>query len=182
MPEKEIKINPVDMDEGIMSFLEEKGLIKRLLPGAFVEDAPFGSYIDVDVCISDAISGAHSVGCASYNIDYPEFFVSHSDHEEVYFIGAEDRKPLYVLFSLLLLDELNVKAADDTLCEDDFICLRVKFNDPMTSFFVINKDILHAEFIEPDCDKRPPTFYYSAGKSLTSFYPEMNGYVFRFVK
>ena len=182
MSQKVIKLIPVEMEEEIMCLLESKGLITRLIPGAFEKESELNNFEDVVICVSDPASGAHSINSACNNFEYPEAFISHSDHEEVYFIGPEGRKPLYLVFSLLPFDEFNAKAAEDALADSDFVCLRVKFNDHLISCFVINKGALHAEFVEPGCDKKPPSFFFSAGTTLTHYYPDFNGFVFEYVK
>ena len=41
---------------------------------------------------------------------------------------------------------------------DDFVCLRVKYNDPEVSFFVMLRDVPHGEAVA-DAPGRPASFY-----------------------
>lgn len=175
---KVISIKPVEMTPEVMKTLEQKGLITRIVAGAFAKHPGYDNVIDTEIHVSDLKSGAHRFCSACTNTEYPNDFCVHSDHEEVFFIGPEDAKPLYLVMSYLSLEDFDKKAAQGTLGDDDIICIKVKFNDPGVSFFTIKKGVLHGEFVEPNSDIAPPSFFFSAGNSLTHYFPKFDDYTF----
>ena len=164
---KTIFIKPVEMTKEVMESLEQKGLITRIVSGAFSKDPGDDPFCDVVIHSSDIKSGAHEFCSACNNREQVDELLAHSDHEEVFFIGPEDAKPLYLIFSFLSLEAFNKKVQEGTLSDEDFITLRVKFNDLEVSLFTIRKGVVHVEFVQPGSNAAPPSFFFSSGNSLT---------------
>ena len=162
----DIHITPVEMTEDIMQKLEDLGFIERLLPSKETHRHQRETTGSGTIYESSPESGSHKlVFCA---IDRPEFsaFGHHNDNEEFILLGGGvGEKDLYFMTALCDSDSLNAKIAGHTLHADDFICFKVKFNDPFLSFFVMKKRIPHGE-----CTRgqgKAATFYVTEGSKIT---------------
>jgi hypothetical protein len=92
-------------------------------------------------------------------------FGTHPDNEEFWLIGGGDTQPMYLVISFLSPEALAEKISANTLKENDFIALRVKYNDPSVSFFVMRAGVPHGEAIV-DRGMRPPSFYVTESLNL----------------
>ena len=153
-----MRIKPIEMTKEIMERLEQINLIIRLTPDAHRFDLREGEAEGRKIYSSDIKNGSHKL--ISVVINSPDFFGfgTHSDNEEFLLLGSNDDKPLYLLISLLKADELEEKIGNGTLTQDDFVCLKCRFNDPELSFFTMLKGVPHGE---ATCsgDGAPPKFY-----------------------
>lgn len=78
--------------------------------------------------------------------------------EQILLPGGEGEKDLYLLIGLAPWEEFLKKKRRGILSEDDFICLRCRYNDPYVSFFTMCRGVLHGEAVG-EGDGLPATFY-----------------------
>jgi hypothetical protein len=162
----ELTINSIEMTGAVMQKLEDLGLIERLLPSKesfrrYREETGSGVIYQ-----SASETGSHKlVFCC---IDRPEFsaFGHHEDNEEFILLGGGDgEKDLYFMTATCDSDTLNKKIAAHKLSSEDFICFKIKYNDPLLSFFVMKKNIPHGECT---CGQgKAATFYVTEGSGIT---------------
>lgn len=166
------------MNNNIMSYLEEKGLIIRLLPSKEAHRLPVkknegkGGHLYK----SDVIHGGHSLVNVAIDNNTFSSFGTHPDNEEFLLLGGINEKKLYLLIALLKNDEFQNKIDSGTLSSDDFVCLECVFNDPNLSFFVMLKDVPHGECALGE--GRPTTFYVTEGSNLSLDIINMGNYEF----
>jgi hypothetical protein len=153
------------MTERVMAELEEKGLIIRLCPGHDDLDAPPGETVWKLLYEPKEGYGPHRLISVTVNREGFAGFGTHPDNEEFWLVGNGDTQPLYLAISFLSEAELAAKIAAGSLEESDFIALRLKYNDPALSFFVMRAGVPHGEAIV-DCKKRPPSFYVTESLTL----------------
>ena len=168
----DIALQPVEMTPEVMGMLEEKGLILRLRPGAHPLDAAPGETIGETLYASEPALGGHMLIAVAVNRPTFAAFGTHPDNEEFLLIGNPDTQPMFLVVALCLREELDRKIADSTVSAEDFVCLRVRYNDPEVCFFTMLKDVPHGEAIV-DAGKPPALFYVTEpsnmGIDLTDF-------------
>jgi hypothetical protein len=153
-----IYLKPVEMMPEVMQMLEERQLIIRLAPGRHELPAQPGDTLDRTIYKSDIKYGTHKLISVTVNRTAFAAFGTHEDNEEFLLIGDPNTKPLFLVIALHLEHELNQRIAQGTVCADDFVCLRVRYNDPEVSFFTMLKGVPHGEAIV-EAPGKPPTFY-----------------------
>ena len=162
----DINITPVEMTADIMKKLEDSGCIERLLPSRESHRVRRETTGVSAIYESAPESGSHKlVFCL---IDRPEFsaFGYHRDNEEFILLGgSKEEKDMYFMTALCDCDALDKKITAHTLSADDFICFKVKYNDPLLSFFVMNKRIPHGECTNGH--GKGATFYVTEGSKIT---------------
>lgn len=169
-----IKLNPVEMTADVMKSLEEKKLIYRLCPTSEVMPAGKDETTFRSIYECDDKFGGHKLITVTVNAETFKSFGSHPDNEEFLLIGDPDSKPLYLLISYLNHEDLEKKVADKTIAEEDFILLKVKYNDPEVSFFTMMKGVPHGE-CSAKGDGKPGAFYVTESKGLYIDYIELDG-------
>lgn len=111
--------------------------------------------------------GGHKLICVNYNIS--EIILNYHDENED-FILIQDKpfkyKDLYLFLSLLDKDSLIEKIKNKELANEDFIIIKLKFNDPKLSFFTMNKEIPHCELVKKDEPKKNPYFFVTEPSNL----------------
>ena len=90
-------------------------------------------------------------------------------------IGDPETKPMYLAIALCTKADLAEKIKNKTLAEADFICLRVKYNDPEVSFFTMLKDVPHAEGAAPG-EGKPGSFYVTEPNNMGIEVTDMGDY------
>ena len=155
---KTIRLEPVEMTPAVMQRLEDKGLIIRLCPNHHELPAAEGETLDESVYEADSTFGGHKLIAVTVNRTTFAAFGTHPDNEEFLLIGDPDTKPMYLVVALCLKDELDRKIRGGELSPDDFVCLRVTYNDPEVSFFTMLKNVPHGEAVA-DVAGRPASFY-----------------------
>ncbi len=174
MKTQTITLEPVEMTAKVMQDLEDRGLIIRLCPNHHELAVQKGQAKSRSIYESDSLYGAHKL--ITVTVDRPSFatFGSHPDNEEFLFIGDPATKPLYLAVALHRKDVLEKKAAARELTPQDFICLKVRYNDPEASFFTMLADVPHDEAAGRG-DGRPGSFYVTEpcdmGRTLTDLGP-----------
>lgn len=158
-------LHPVDMTRETMIKLEDKGLIHRIAPGNDVAGPVNGDNLGRSLYESDPAFGGHKLIVATIDAPFLRYFGCHDDNEDVWFLGRDTWRPLYFVVATCFVDEFADKVAANRLRESDLVCLRVRYNDPEASFFVMNKNVPHGEFILPT-PAPSPSFYVAESTDL----------------
>ncbi len=175
---KSIILRPVEMTKEVMNLLEAKGLIIRLCPGHHELKTKVG---DTDVvCIYSSAKeyGTHKLIGVTVNRTTMPFFGAHPDNEEFILLGDPAVKPMYLVIALCMKDELDMKIKTGTVSDEDFITLKVKYNDPEVSFFTMLKDVPHGECVA-EVTGRPASFYVTESADIGIIITDMRGYEFK---
>ena len=170
-----VELKPVDMTEDVMENLERRGLIIRMCPHHDDLNAQPGETLSKSVYESGENYGPHKLITVTVNCEEFTGFGTHPDNEEFILIGDADTQPMYLAIALVSAEELDAKISANTVTPDDFIALRVKYNDPYVSFFVMKADVPHGEAIV-DEGKRPPSFYVTESRDLPLSYTAFGNY------
>ncbi len=151
----------------MMQHLEDKGLIYRLYPGHHDLDVPAGETGVRSIYECQEKFGPHKLIVVTVNRPGLPGFGSHPDVEDFILIGdpAPDTKPLYLVIALCCQAELEQKINGQSLTDEDFITLRVKYNDPEVSFFSMAKDVPHGEGVA-HCPGKAASFYVTEPRDL----------------
>ena len=148
-----------------MEDLEKRNLILRLGPCRHELPSVWGQTLDHPVYDSHERFGPHRLLSVTVNrIPFVDF-ATHPDNEEFLLIGDPDTKPLYLVIALMYRKELEEKIHLDTLVADDFVCLRIRWNDPEVSFFTMLAGVPHGETVTT-AEGHPPSFYVTEGRDL----------------
>jgi hypothetical protein len=161
-----ISVHPVDMTPALMQKLEDHGLIIRLAPGRHMMPAQEGDAIGETVYASSEDLGPHKLLSVTINSHSLSRFGTHPDNEEFLLIGEPDAKPMYLVISWHMKNELARRIGSHELSEQDFVCLRVVYNDPQVSFFTMLKDVPHGEAVVGSKGK-PATFYVTESRDMS---------------
>lgn len=156
---KPLKIKPVDMTPERMLELEQNGLITRLAPDRHLKETPPRDSVGTVLYESKEEYGPHRLLAVTIGREVFSNIGSHPDNEEVWLIGNPEARPLYMLLSHLKHEELLDKQRDGTLSEEDFICLRTRFNDPEVSCFVMHAGVPHDQIVSSCSEGPAPSFY-----------------------
>lgn len=170
-----LALKPVDMTRELMVDLEKKGVIHRLAPHNDDLDMPKGKGGCKSIYESDPVYGGHKLIAVTINDCDFKAFATHPDNEEFLLIGDPDTIPMYLALSFLTADELAAKARAGKLAPEDFLAVRVRYNDPETSFFVMHKGIPHGEGIL-DVPGKPPSFYVTESTNLPNVLCDLGPY------
>lgn len=161
----QILLTPVEMTQQVMKELEAKGLILRLCPGQYDLKPETGETLDRSIYETDERYGPHNLISVTVNRSSFTAFGTHQENEEFLLIGNPETKPMYLVLSLCSKDTLQEKIVNRELAATDFICLRVRYNDPEVSFFTMLADVPHGEAVA-DIEGKPPSFYVTKPKGL----------------
>ena len=165
----------MEMTRDLMQDLEGRGLIIRLCPDRHALPVSRGEARAESVYESDVRHGPHKL--ITVTVDSPTFgaFGTHPDNEEFLLIGDPETKPLYLAVALCDRQELGRRIAERRLTADDFVCLRVKYNDAYVSFFTMLAEVPHGEAVA-DIDGRPASFYVTEPRDLGTEITEFGQY------
>jgi len=169
-----ITLQPVAMTPCVMQDLEDRGLIVRLCPRHHELPAKPGETLWEPIYDSAESLGPHRLITVSVNSTAFAEFGTHADNEEFLLIGDDSMKPLYLAIALATRQEIERKAREKTLTGDDFVCLRVKFNDPEVSFFTMRAHVPHGEAVGR-AEGRPATFYVTEPRDLETDLSDFGG-------
>lgn len=169
---KRLEIRPTEMTPKVMAELEARGLIIRLCPQHEEFDAPVGETTWQLMYKPKEGYGPHRLIAIRVNREAFAGFGVHPDNEEFWCIGNEDTQPMYLAIALISNAEMTGKIKDETLNESDFIMLRIRYNDPEVSFFVMRAGVPHGEAIV-DHGKAPAAFYVTESRDLPLELTEM---------
>ena len=172
---KQLTLKPVEMTPATMQALEDRRLIIRLCPNHHELPARPGETLGASIYESAAAWGPHKLITVTVNRCTFDAFGTHPDNEEFLLIGDPGTKPMYLAVCLHRKDELARKIAGHRLTPDDFVCLRVKYNDPEVSFFTMLADVPHGEAVA-DVDGRPASFYVTEPRDMGIEPTDFGGY------
>ena len=175
---KKLEINPVEMSKETMQALEDRNLIIRLYPNRHELPAKSGENNEKSLYESDADYGPHKLIAVTINRASFEDFATHPDNEEFLLIGDPHSKPLYLAICLHKKDELNRRIMENSLLPEDFICLRVKYNDPEVSFFTMLANVPHGEAVA-NSEGPGASFYVTESRDLPNDLIDFRGYELR---
>lgn len=176
-----LQLEPVEMTPDVMQDMEDAGLIIRLAPGRLAPRVNHDEPAPVNVYITKPEYGPHKViACALNTTEAVKNFNYHPDHEEFLLIGNPDCRPAYLVVSRLLTPEFEAKTHAGTLTSADLIALRMKFNDPLVSFFTMRPFVPHGEVTVPG-SKPPATFFVTESSGLPVIKPDLAGYTWEVV-
>lgn len=175
MTEKTLVLRPVDMNRESMSMLEDKGLIHRIAPGKDVAGPVDGTNLGRSIYESGERFGGHKLITATIGATALRYFGCHEDNEDVWLLGLDSWRPLYFVVATCLMDEFAAKVRAGTLAAADFVCLRVRYNDPEASFFVMRRHVPHGEFVIPAAAPAP-SFYVTESANLEIIPVSFGGY------
>lgn len=173
-----IELAPTDMTSSAMQDLEERGLIIRLAPRRHELPAAPGETLWEPIYDSSEALGPHRLITVSVNKTTLDEFGTHADNEEFLLIGDSSMKPLYLVIALCSKEQLVDKIARRALARDDFVCFRVTYNDPETSFFTMLAGVPHGEAVG-SAEGRPATFYVSEPRDLDTDIIDFGAYAIR---
>ncbi len=173
-----INLDPIDLTPEVAVDLEQSGLILRLAPRRHELPASPGENLWEPIYDSSEKFGPHRLITVSVNSTRLDDFGSHSDNEEFLLIGDDSMKPLYLVIALHKKRELDRRISQHDLAPEDFICLRLRYNDPEVSFFTMLADVPHGEAIGRG-EGRPATFYVTEPRDLDTEITQFREYELR---
>ncbi len=177
-----IELQPCLMSPTLMIDLENKGLIIRLSPGKHSAVSGANESNNAVIYVSQPENGPHKLIVATINAFDPSlYFGSHADNEEFLLIGNPDSKPLYLIVALCKRAVLLEKIKNHSLGAQDFVALRVKFNDPEVSFFVMLKDTPHGE-VTVDVPGVLASFYVTEPRDIVTDKVNFGDYTLRVLR
>lgn len=173
-----IKLKPVTVTSKILSFLERRNLIRTLKPTKRVLNSKSKRGALGTIYSSSLKFGSHRLICIKPDLAKIKLN-SHPDNEDFIIINntANKFRPLYMVIGLHKHRLLEEKAKNKKLIKDDFIFLRLRYNDPKTSIFTMLKDTPHCEFILPG-DGPTPIFFVAEPGRLKMRVLKLDGYKF----
>jgi len=170
-----LALKPIEMTPMVMEDLEKRNLILRLGPCRYELPSKWGQTLDHPVYDSNDRYGPHRLLIVTVNRVPFVDFATHPDNEKVLMIGDPNTKPLYLVIALMHREELADKIKKVTINSDDFICLRVTWNDSYMSFFTMLSKVPHGEAITIR-EGRPPSFYVTEGRDLPNDIVDLGAY------
>lgn len=169
-----------EMNETNMKLLEDRGKIIRLTPNKYIQDPGPDNTKDKIIYESADAYGTHKLIAVTVNRFRFGAFGIHDDNEEFILVGDPTAKPMYLVIAWCTKDELDHKIQNGQLRSQDFIALKVKYNDPQVSFFVMLKDIPHGE-ASIDGPGTPPYFYVTEPRDQTIHFTDFGNYDLRVI-
>ncbi len=154
-----LELKPVDITPAWLSYLEKRKLVKTLTPTrkALATRSRSGA---VDTVYSSPVeSGTHRLICiGKRTTDITPG--SHPGNEEFILLNTTryTYKPLFLVVGLAKHPALERKAKRNGLTAADFVALRLRYNDPRTSVFVMLKHTPHCEVTLPGPGRHPVFF------------------------
>ncbi len=144
---REILIRPRELGPGEAQSLEELGLIRFLRhPDLSVRRGLARDYFKGEDFRAEG-KGFHSV-----TITYTEIFLSshpEGQDEIVFMWDSEARaRPLFFVFALHPREEYVRRLEAGSLRAEDYLALRVPYNDPLLSSFIVRCGTVHCELTD----------------------------------
>jgi hypothetical protein len=146
-----LKLKPVTATGRIFAELEKRKLIRRLKATPKVLGAKSRKGAVSTIYSSSASNGTHKLICVRVNSPVLKLNF-HPDNEEFIILKSTRArfKPLYIIIGLSKSAVLEAKAKRGKLNSDDFVALRLKYNDPSMSVFTMLKGTVHCEATSAD--------------------------------
>ena len=162
-----IKLKPVAVTSKILSFLEDRNLIRTLKPTRNVLDSKSQNGAIETVYSSAVEFGSHKLICVKSSSAKIKLN-SHPDNEEFIIINntKEKFKPLYIAIGLYKHAIFEQKVKNSSLKPDDILLLKWRYNDPVISVFTMLKDTPHCEISLPGEGPSPIFFVAEPSKLI----------------
>jgi hypothetical protein len=175
---KIIKLKAVPATSKILSLLERRNLIRTLKPTKAVLNCKSKRGTLETIYSTSLKFGSHKLICIKPNLAKIKLN-SHPDNEDFIIINNTTHKfrPLYIVVGLNKHRFLEEKAKNGNLIKDDFIFLRLKYNDPKTCIFTMLKDTPHCELTLRE-NGPTPVFFVAEPSRLKMRILKLNGYKF----
>jgi hypothetical protein len=177
-----LQIPSTEMTPRVMQDLQTRGLINLLSPGGF---APVVGENESDATViysSEDRYGPHKlISCSINATDPTKYFGYHPEREEFLLIGDPDTKPIHLVVALCKKDVFEAMARQKALSADDFVALRMKYNDPQVSFFTMNPFFPHGEVTVAGPGKIG-TFFVTEPRDIVIEPVVLNGYTWEVVE
>jgi hypothetical protein len=156
---KILNLQPINITSGILTSLERRGLVRAFRPTKKTLAVKSGKCVVEKIYSTQACFGTHKLICVGKN-ETKIKLTTHPDSEDLILInpGNYRFKPLYLILGLDKAKNLTRKSRLGLLKTSDFVVLRLKFNDPRTSFFTILKNAPHCEVTTPGKGMAPVFF------------------------
>jgi len=175
-----ITLKPKDVTPSLLFILEKKGLIRTLWPTKKVL-ACRSEKGTVDTLYSSSPQyGSHKLICVRLHRLKTIKLTVHPDNEEfiIFNLTPKKFKPLCLVVGMHKFKTLEQKARKGILSENDFMVLRLRYNDPQTSFFIMLKETPHCEVSLPGKEESP--IFFVTEPSRLKLHPlKLNGYRLR---
>jgi len=173
-----IKLRAVTATAKILFFLESRNLIRTLKPTKGVLNSKSEEGALGTIYSTSAKFGSHKLICIKPRLGKIRL-CSHPDNEDFILVDSTANKfrPLYMAVGLHKHRLLEKKAKNKNLIEDDFILVRLRYNDPETCFFTMLKDTPHCELILPEKGETPVYFVTEPSMLITQDL-KLDGYSF----
>jgi hypothetical protein len=181
---KNLKLKAVRPTEKILKSLEGRDLIRRLNPPKAILDSRRANGAVKTIYASAPRFGSHKVICVKLNSAVPNLN-SHEDNEEFIIVNSNGLKlnPVYILIALDKHAALEAKARDTGLRPEDFVLLKMKYNDFSSCIFTMLKGTVHCEVtLKEEPGAGAPVFFVSEPSRLKMRMASLNGHVFSFKK
>ncbi len=175
---KIITLRPVEATEKILARLEKKGLIRTLRPTLKILKLGSRKKGGVDTIYSSSPKfGSHKLICVTKEDTHKISLNFHPDNEEFILINNTSLrfKPLYIIIGLHKYKEFKIRARNKRLNKNDFIVLRLKYNNHKTCIFTMLKGTPHCEATLPGRGKSP-IFFVTEPSRLGMTHLNLSGY------
>ncbi|MBK9121256.1 MAG: hypothetical protein IPM18_16865 [Phycisphaerales bacterium] len=164
----------------LMSDLEARGLLRRLIPSAAARTVPQGQQVVERVELAEQGTGPWQMLVVACNRTRLDHLAAHGDIESWLFFADPASKPLLYIVATCGLDDFRRKLAERSLTAADIIVLELRPNDPDTSYFTVPGGVLHDE-LTYDGPGRAPVFYVPEPSVMGHTEIPLEGYEFEIV-
>lgn len=181
---KTLKLKAVHPTVKILERLEGRGLIRRLEPPKALLNSRAVNGAVKTIYASAPRFGSHKLICVKLNSSVPKLN-SHEDNEEFIIVnpGGLKLSPVYILIALDKHAAFERKAKGQGLGPDDFVLLRMKYNDFSSCIFTMLKGTVHCEVaLNGKAGAGAPVFFVSEPSRLKMKMARINGHVFSLKK
>lgn len=175
---KTIRLKPIEVTPKILTRLEKKGLIRTFKPTQKILRLGVHKKGGVDTIYSSSPRfGSHKLICIAKEDSRKVSLNFHSDNEEFILINNTSLrfKPLYIVIGLHKYKEFKIRAVNKRLSKNDFIVLRLTYNDHRTCIFTMLKGTPHCEVTLPG-KGRSPIFFVTEPSNLGMTHLNLSGY------
>lgn len=178
---KAITLQAVRATAEVMAEMEDRGLLRRLVPSASAAAVRAGEQVVERVELAQERSGAWQMLVVACNRHRLTYLASHSDIESWLFFAEPACKPLLYVVAGCGADEFARKAEAGLLSAEDFIALELPPNDPRTSYFTVPAGVLHDE-LTYEGSGAAPIFFVPEPSRMDHQRVELSGYEIRVMR
>jgi len=167
----------VESSEEVFSRLEEQQLLRRFVSYCPFQELNGRKYEVSELYSTDSKYGGHKLISVNFNNAVAELGY-HGEKEDFLLVSRhpEKHKDLYLLIGLMNADKMHKKIDNKTLSSEDFLIIRLVFNDPIFSFFTMNSQIPHCELTDDGELKPHPYFFVTEPRDMNTVNVKLNKY------